>query len=495
MAVDNKPTTHSADSAASPDVDVDDHDTRAHSRRHNSGSSSSRSIFSVTVDPNALEQELDQAAQALHSTVNSLLNTMQSSVFGGLDTLSREMSALERNSKSFLEDCQHPLNAVQNRFPWSFRTDGPKKRYRITIEELPPLEPGQVEEEGGEEAGSKKKGITTRTGEKGAVVAAAGGSDGEDFTITQGKVGTADEGKTVITASVAPGLLDWLLFTTHEDSFFRRLGRQQQHPSETTEYDIVGGTKIHELKDESSKTDEKEKEHQESAKKRVLPVLVEKVKQVGTNWEKDARQWWHSKAQRSEEARRGGGGQGTEEEAEFLDRQHHLFTGVGQSDRDQDEERHSRRWPRGESWARSESFSQTTVTRPDGTVEHRTVNSINGETETVVKIQHPDGSVEETVTHHQDHDFSRQNPQLHSRHDGQYGGFRDRWAHRRQNQYLYEGEEDRERDAVAAVVAEAIAAEKEAEAEEYQKQQQQQQQQGKSRSWPPKAWTRRQERE
>lgn len=121
------------------------------------------------------------------------------------------------------------------------------------------------------------------------------------------------------------------------------------------------------------------------------------------------------------------------------------------------------------------------------------MNSVNGETETVVKIQHPDGSVEETVTHHQDRDPARQSSVGHGRHDEQYGGFRDRWAHRRQNQYLYENEEDRERDAVAAVVAEAIAAEKEAEAEEYQ--QHQQPQQGKSRSWPPKAWTRRQERE
>ncbi|KAF9954182.1 hypothetical protein BGZ72_004777 [Mortierella alpina] len=457
MAADNKPASTSTDSASA--------DPSAQSTSTRSSNTGSRSIFSVTVDPNALEQELDQAAQALHSTVNSLLNTMQSSVFGGLETLSREMSALEHNSKTFLED-HHPLHGFQNRFPWSLRTDGPKKRYRITIEELPPLEPGQ------EETGSKKVLTTTTTTSASAV-------DGEDFTITQGKVGTADEGKTVITASVAPGLLDWLLFTTHEDSFFRQLGRAREGPAETTEYDVVGGTKIQELKD-----DEKEKEHPEGAKRRMVPALVEKVKQVGTNWEKDARQWWHSKAQRSEDARRGGGG-GGDTEGEFLDRQHHLFSGVGQSDRDQDEERHSRRWPRGD---------QTTVTRPDGTVEHRTVNSINGETETVVKIQHPDGSVEETVTHHQDSDHARQGPHRHDRPDGQYGGFRDRWAHRRQNQYLYEGEEDRERDAVAAVVAEAIAAEKEAEAEEYEHQHQHQQQ-GKSRSWPPKAWTRRQERE
>ncbi|CAO3573936.1 unnamed protein product [Mortierella alpina] len=345
MAADNKPTTPSSDSATS---ETATHSTTSHSNNNSNSNSSnnnggSRSIFSVTVDPNALEHELDQAAQALHSTVNALLNTMQSSVFGGLETLSREMSALERSSKTFLED-HHPYHAVQGRFPWSLRTDGPKKRYRITIEELPPLESSQDVE------GSKSKVLTTTSSGEKMVV-----GDGEDFTITQGQVGTADEGKTVITASVAPGLLDWLLFTTHEDSFFRRLGQQpqqqqQQQNSETTEYDMVGGTKIQELKDE------RDTEHSEAAgKKRVVPALVEKVKQVGTNWERDARQWWHSKAQRSEEARRGREtAVDGEEEEEFLDRKHHLFTGVGRSDQVQDEERHSRRWPRGESWARSE---------------------------------------------------------------------------------------------------------------------------------------------
>ncbi|KAF9273548.1 hypothetical protein BGZ68_001405, partial [Mortierella alpina] len=133
---------------------------------------------------------------------------MQSSVFGGLETLSREMSALEHSSKTFLED-HHPLST--NRFPWSLRTDGPKKRYRITIEELPPLEPGQ------DEAGSKK------------------------------------------------------------DSFFRRLGQHHHQQQETADYDIVGGTKIQELKDDSTMTKD-EKGHPE-AKKRVVPALVEKVKQ------------------------------------------------------------------------------------------------------------------------------------------------------------------------------------------------------------------------
>ncbi|KAG0215943.1 hypothetical protein BGX28_007169 [Mortierella sp. GBA30] len=435
---------------------------------NNNNNSNSRSIFSVTMDPNALEQELDQAAQALHSTVNSLLNTMQSSVFGGLETLSREMSALEQSGKTFLED--HPLHEYHHRFPWSFRTDGPKKRYRITIEELPPLEQNEKDL-------ASSKVFTASTGSDpsspsntSTKTLVKGASDGEDFTISQGKVGTADEGKTVITASVAPGLLDWLLFTTHEDSFFRRLGQKHHEHHGEKDYDVIGGTMIEELDDDLAHEEEK-------AKKRVVPALVEKVKQVGTHWEQDAKQWWKSKAQRSEEAKHSTNfGEGEE-----LDRQHHLFSGVGQSESDQDEERHSRRWPRGRSWGRSESYSQTTVTRPDGTVEHRTVNSINGETETIVKIQHPDGSVEETVTRHNERD--RQGP---------YDSFRDRWAHRRQNQYLYEGEEDRERDAVAAVVAEAIAAEKDTAAAGTQADEQQQ---TKSRSWPPKAWLRRNERD
>lgn len=107
-----------------------------------------------------------------------------------------------------------------------------------------------------------------------------------------------------------------------------------------------------------------------------------------------------------------------------------------------------------------QSYSQTTVTRPDGTVEHRTVNNLNGEIETTIKIRHPDGSMEETVT--------------------------------RENRRRYESDEDRKRDSVAAVVAEAMATERLAARE---KEQQPQAQQEKSRSWPPKAWIRRQERD
>ncbi|KAF9303674.1 hypothetical protein BGZ74_003268 [Mortierella antarctica] len=346
-----------------------------------------RSIFSVTMDPTAIEQEIDHAAQALHSTVNTLLNTMQSSVFGGLETLSREMSTLEKQSKSFLEDHQQ--------FPWSLRSDGPKKRYRITIEELPALDPTTATKASSSPSTSSTS-TTVTTGD-------------DDFSITQGKVGTVDEGKTVITASVAPGLLDWLLFTTHDDSFFRRLGQgNQDDNNKSSVYDVVGGTKITELKD----NDVEAAEHG-AAHKRIVPAIVEKVKQVGTSWDKDARHWWQRK--------------GSDESKRELDPQHHLVVG---------------------------SDGQTTVTRPDGTVETRTVNSVDGETETKIRIIHNDGSIEETV--------KREGARAHG--SGRWG--------RRDNQL----EEDRERDSVAAVVAEAIETEKAAE--------------GK-RSWSPKAWVRR----
>ncbi|KAF9926164.1 hypothetical protein FBU30_004206 [Linnemannia zychae] len=355
-------------STPAPSQDGVNSNTSAHS-------SNGRPIFMLTMDPNALEREIDQATQALHSTVNSFLNTMQSSVFGGLETLSREMSALERSSRRFMED--HPFESYQNQFPWNLRSDGPKKRYRITIEELPPL----TEEEIKEQAAKKKKSgvMTTSKPDSNNFE----GQDGEDFTITQGKVGTADEGKTVITASVAPGLLDWLLFTTHEDSFFRRLGTGSGSQQTGQE-----GATIHELKDEQILAPVGgEAETQKTSR---VPALVEKVKQVGTNWEKDARHWWQRKR----------GDQSSDDASPAVvtqDQQHHLFSGTSQSKKDQEEERLSQRWPRG-SWGRSESYSQSTITRPDGTIEHRTVNTINGETETIVKIQHPDGSIEETVT-------------------------------------------------------------------------------------------------
>ncbi|KAG0352676.1 hypothetical protein BG005_007914 [Podila minutissima] len=373
-----------------------------------------RSIFSVTMDPTAIEQEIDHAAQALHSTVNTLLNTMQSSVFGGLETLSREMSTLEKQSKSFLEDHQQ--------FPWSLRSDGPKKRYRITIEELPALDPTTATKASSSPSTSSTS-TTVTTGD-------------DDFSITQGKVGTVDEGKTVITASVAPGLLDWLLFTTHDDSFFRRLGQgNQDDNNKSSVYDVVGGTKITELKD----NDVEAAEHG-AAHKRIVPAIVEKVKQVGTSWEKDARHWWQRK--------------GSDESKKELDPQHHLVVGSdGYSEEGYHEERYSQ-WPRSRHWGSSESYSQTTVTRPDGTVETRTVNSVDGETETKIRIIHNDGSIEETV-----------------KREGARGHGSGRWG-RRDNQL----EEDRERDSVAAVVAEAIETEKAAD--------------GK-RSWSPKSWVRR----
>jgi hypothetical protein len=269
----------------------------------------------------------------------------------------------------------------------------------------------------------------------------------EEFTITQGKIGTVDEGKTVITTSVSPGLLDWLLFTTHEDSFFRRLGHKKENREE---YDVVGGTstKITEVKDED----------EAAGQKRIVPALVEKVKQVGTTWEKDAKHWWQRRAD--------------DHAKDQEERQHHVFSGTSQSsDRDQEEERQAHHWPRGRSWGRSETFSQTTVTRPDGTIEHRIVNSVNGDVETVVKIQHPDGSLEETVT--------RENNQW-----GHHGGHRG-WG-------IREGtnDDDHERDEVAAVVAEAMAYENNVAVGHTEDGTSK-----PSKSWPPKAWVRRHERE
>lgn len=109
------------------------------------------------------------------------------------------------------------------------------------------------------------------------------------------------------------------------------------------------------------------------------------------------------------------------------------------------------------------------------------MNTLNGETETVVKIEHPDGSIEETVTRQGNgHDHHR-----HGRGDERQRLFQ------RNNGRNEEYEDDRERDVIAAVVAEAISTEK---AAEFERQQRVQENDG-GRSWPPKAWSRRQERE
>ncbi|KAG0341656.1 hypothetical protein BG004_005953 [Podila humilis] len=408
-----------------------------------------RSIFSVTMDPAAIEQEIDHAAQALHSTVNTLLNTMQSSVFGGLETLSREMSTMEKQSKSYLESHQH--------FPWSLRSDGPKKRYRITIEELPALDPASPSK--------PEAAMTTTMTNTGTKVATMGrDGDDDDFTITQGKVGTADEGKTVITASVAPGLLDWLLFTTHDDSFFRRLGQRNSEDNSNNGYDVIGGTKITELKDNDYTTTTAYNNNMASAdehaaaQKRIVPAIVDKVKQVGTSWEKGARHWWQGQGSDKDKDK----DQKDKENEMGMDAQHHLLVGS-------EGENHGRRWPRHHHWESSESYSQTIVTRPDGTVETRSVNTVNGETETKIKIVHQDGSVEETVTRE-------------SKNAG-YGGPRGgRWGgggnHKAQEENF--NESDGERELVSAIVEEAIETEKAAE---------------RKRNWPPKAWVRRHERD
>lgn len=309
--------------------------------------SNGRPIFTLTMDPNALEHEIDQATQALHSTVNSLLNTMQSSVFGGLEHISREVSALEKSSRTYL--AENPLDKMVEKhvghhaFPWSLRTDGPKKRYRITIEELPPLTEAEIQKE----KAAKKVLSTTSSG---AGENGVERHDGEDFTITQGKVGTVDEGKTVITAAVAPGLLEWLLFTTHEDSFFRRLGTG---PGTSDNYGQ--GATIQELKDETTATNAAVAEEGQKGGSGRVPALVEKVKQVGTSWEKDARHWWQRKRSNDGQSNTSPpSSASSSSSAVATDHQHHLFSGTSQSEQDQEEERLSHRWPRSRSWGRSE---------------------------------------------------------------------------------------------------------------------------------------------
>jgi len=216
-----------------------------------------------------LEQEINRATQAL-----------QSSVFGGLEALSREMSAFERNSREFFEQGGH-----FQRYHQHF-ADGVSKRFRITIEELPPLEDGSSSDKtiGSSSSGNDLPTFTTTT-------VFRGGHRGDDLTISHGKPGTPDEGKTVITASVktiansvSPGLLDWLLFVT-------RLGLPKADDDRGPV--ALGDAKIRELSKAEAET-----------AKTGQPSLVEKVKQVGASWEKDTRHWWQRRHDDSQNGER-----------------------------------------------------------------------------------------------------------------------------------------------------------------------------------------------
>ncbi|KAG0261768.1 hypothetical protein DFQ27_002776 [Actinomortierella ambigua] len=474
---------------------------------HTSGA---RPLFSMTMDPNAIERELDHVASELHSTVSSVLNTMHSSFLGGLDSLSREVQHLED---------QH------RQFPWTFRhfssADGvdaaagaPKKRYRITIEEIPPSSSSSTEEE--DNAAGPMVVVQGRTPNKAEMeekekknkneVLLAKEVDGhgrELFSIHQGKVGTRDEGKTVITttsnSSIAPGLLDWLLFTTHEDSFFRQLGRgAAEHHHHVPVSSSTTAAKIEEIQDRtaaavpsvaavtpsSSETDQQQ---------RQPSAIVDKVKRVGASWERGARDWWHWGNEKWHQHRHPQDSYSAEEVEDrrapfWLRRENsHVLAGSGLDPQSQQEEEVEAR-PRWQSWGRHESFSQTTVTRPDGTIESKMVSSLNGETETRTKLIHPDGTIEETVTHDRSH--HPDNGHYHGwggSGDGHHHGplaahvhVQHAWPHAREAMGSAKKDE--------RVVVPQNGGERRQEEEEAVMG-------DKKRSWPPKAWLRRQEQE
>ncbi|KAG0272099.1 hypothetical protein BGZ95_012168 [Linnemannia exigua] len=90
----------------------------------------------------------------------------------------------------------------------------------------------------------------------------------------------------------------------------------------------------------------------------------------------------------------------------------------------QDSSRTVRQWPPRRQ-RQSESFTQTTITRPDGTIESKTVtfNRSTGVTETHTRIQRPDGSFLESSTHRinpssYDPSLGQQQPSPQAMHEG-----------------------------------------------------------------------------
>ncbi|KAK5807846.1 hypothetical protein F5H01DRAFT_352735 [Linnemannia elongata] len=137
----------------------------------------------------------------------------------------------------------------------------------------------------------------------------------------------------------------------------------------------------------------------------------------------------------------------------------------------QDTSSRTREWPplRHQQQRRpSESFTQTTITRPDGTIESKTVtfNRQSGVTETHTRIQRPDGSFLESSTHRinpslreaqeKEQKEQEQQPVPSTRHEGgnPYRNHLNRVAAQQQQQQ----QQQNDAEVVAATTASAIAA-------------------------------------
>ncbi|KAF8985589.1 hypothetical protein BGZ52_010390 [Haplosporangium bisporale] len=175
----------------------------------------------------------DQERTALSRTLNSLALAVQSSVFGGLGSLAHDLTLTEKRTldstlfasrRCSTTKVPLPIQAQQQQQQQQQQQSQPvnsatffdqqtehqqrpwyKKKYRIIVQEI------------SDDDDNSSISDTTTAGTGLPITAES------DIAIapTLPKSGSSSSS----TTAMPPGLLDWLLFTTHEDSFFRHLGR------------------------------------------------------------------------------------------------------------------------------------------------------------------------------------------------------------------------------------------------------------------------------
>lgn len=188
--------------------------------------------YTFTMDPTPQkDSKIDQDRTALSRTLNSLALAVQSSVFGGLGSLAHDLTLTERRTLDTafyatqrsapeasplhlqVQQQQQPVVSAtffdhqtehQQQRPWY------KKKYRIIVQEIPDDEDNNIISDPNMSDTTKTGSLNILAPESDTVIASS--------LLRRGSSSSSSP-------TLPPGLLDWLLFTTHEDSFFRHLGR------------------------------------------------------------------------------------------------------------------------------------------------------------------------------------------------------------------------------------------------------------------------------
>ncbi|KAF9365265.1 hypothetical protein BGX34_010742 [Mortierella sp. NVP85] len=382
----------------------------------------------------------------------TLIDTLQSSIFfGGFGSLSREleamdrqmaMEALARSSKKSNPDHSEKQAVIAGSTKW------PLRRYKITVQELP---------DGIHDHAVHDNNALDRTDPLVASVTAVMPSSVMDWLLS---VTQHSDGQAIMESQAAVQLIedvakqgnhnmaDSPAITT--DSTMDKVSSIHADPTITsaslqtrtdTDDNIAAAATATAAmaaiptfpRDTSDHSSSSKSNHTGGLPGNKTSTLANKVKETqptnnahGSSRQQedgDTRTWW----QRRRDARL----------------QHDSNSREEKNNTEQEHEGSRRTWPpRRRYMGPGETFTQTTITRPDGTVESKstTLNRATGVTETHTRIQHPDGSVQESTQREghsavsrpalkgQEGDVTLSNSDTAS----QLPGIRERWAQRRQ---------------------------------------------------------------